>query len=141
MAKSSTYSNSLLKLIFQGTAIANLADNAASAPATNLYLSLHTADPSAGNQSTNEVSYTNYARVAVQRSASGFTITANALALVSAATFPTGGVGSSPIAAFVGVGVAASGAGVLLESGAITPNITCGNTIAPVISSISGTET
>lgn len=141
MTKSASYSNSLLKLIFQATGIANLADNTATSPATNLYLSLHTADPSAGNQSTNEVSYTNYARVPVARTAGGFTIAANALSLVAPATFPTGGVGSSPVAAYVGVGVSASGAGVLLESGPLTPNITCGNTIAPVVSSISGTET
>ena len=44
MPKSSTFDNDLLKLIFNATAIANIADNAGSSPLTNLYLSLHTAD-------------------------------------------------------------------------------------------------
>ena len=38
-AKGSTFSNDLLKLIFNATAIANIADNAASGPLTNLYVS------------------------------------------------------------------------------------------------------
>jgi hypothetical protein len=45
MSKSNAFENDLLKLIFNATAIANLADNAASSPLTNLYVSLHTADP------------------------------------------------------------------------------------------------
>ena len=57
-------------------AIANLADNAASSPLTNLYVALHTADPGeSGTQSTNEISYTSYARVAVARSSAGWTVT------------------------------------------------------------------
>jgi len=72
MSKSNAFENSLLKLIFNATAIANLADNAATSPLTNLYVSLHTADPGeAGDQSTNEVSYTSYARVAVARTTGG----------------------------------------------------------------------
>ena len=47
MAKSSTFESDLLKLVFQGAAIANIADNAASSPLTSLYVALHTADPGA----------------------------------------------------------------------------------------------
>jgi hypothetical protein len=36
MSKSDTFENDILKLIFNATAIANLADNAASAPLTSL---------------------------------------------------------------------------------------------------------
>ena len=68
MSKGNTFENDILKLIFNATAIANIADNAASSPLTNLYASLHTADPGeAGDQTTNETSYTSYARVAVAR--------------------------------------------------------------------------
>ena len=49
MAKSITTCNNLLKLLFNATAWAGIADNAASSPYTNLYLSLHTADPGTGN--------------------------------------------------------------------------------------------
>jgi len=38
MSKSNAFENSLLKLIFNATAIANLADNAATSPLTNLYV-------------------------------------------------------------------------------------------------------
>lgn len=65
MSKGNTFENDWLLLIFNATAIANIADNAASAPLTNLYVSLHTADPGeAGDQTTNEAAYTSYARVA-----------------------------------------------------------------------------
>ena len=49
MPKSTTTCNNLLKLIFNAVAWANMADNAAASPLTNLYLSLHTADPGVGN--------------------------------------------------------------------------------------------
>ena len=37
MSKSNTFENDLLSLIFNGTAIANLADNASASPLTKLY--------------------------------------------------------------------------------------------------------
>ncbi len=41
-----------------------IADNAATSPITNLYVSLHTGDPGeAGDQTTSEAAYTSYARV------------------------------------------------------------------------------
>jgi hypothetical protein len=74
MPKGTQFSNDFLKLVLNGTAIANIADNAGSSPLTNLYLALHTADPGVGgSQTTSEASYTGYARVAVPRSTSGFT--------------------------------------------------------------------
>ena len=94
MSKGNTFENDLLLLIFNGTAIANIADNAASSPLTNLYVSLHTGDPGeAGNQTTNECAYTSYARVAVARSGSGWTVSGNAVSNAAAITFPaaTGG--------------------------------------------------
>ena len=51
MSKGNTFENDLMLLVFNATAIANLADNAGTSPLTNLYVSLHTADPGeAGNQ-------------------------------------------------------------------------------------------
>ena len=43
--KTAYLENAILKLIFNGTAIANIADNASASPATGWWLSLHTADP------------------------------------------------------------------------------------------------
>jgi len=80
MSKGNTWENDLLKLIFNATAIANIAANAASSPLTNLYVSLHTADPGeAGDQTTSEATYTSYARVAVARTSGGFTVTGNSV--------------------------------------------------------------
>lgn len=131
MSKSDTFENDFLKLIFNGTPIANLADNAASAPLTNLYVSLHTADPGeGGSQTTNEVAYTSYARVAVARTTGGFTVTGNSVSPVANIDFPNG-TGGSGTATHWAVGTAASGAGKVLYSGTITPNIVCGNGITP----------
>jgi len=123
--KATTFDNDLLKLIFNAVAIANIADNAASAPLTNLYLSLHTADPGVGgSQTTNEATYASYARLAVARTSGGFTVTSNSCVLANPATFatPTGGAGE--IEAFFAVGTALSGTGKILYRGPITPSIT-----------------
>ena len=45
MSKGNTFENELLLLIFNATAIADLAENDTSSPLTNLYVALHTADP------------------------------------------------------------------------------------------------
>lgn len=131
MSKGDTFENDLLKLIFNATAIANLADNAASAPLTNLYVSLHTADPGeSGSQTTNETSYTNYARVAVARTSGGWTVTTNSAANAGAVTFPTCGATGATLTHF-GVGTASSGTGKLLYSGALTSSLAVSNGIAP----------
>jgi hypothetical protein len=131
MAKGSTFCNDFLKLIFNATAIANIADNAATSPLTNLYLSLHTADPGAGgSQTTSEVTYTSYARVAVLRTTGGWTVTSNAVSPAATISFPAG-TGGSGTATYMGVGTASSGAGKLLWSGAISPTIVTGNGVTP----------
>lgn len=131
MSKGDTFENDLLKHIFQAAPIANLSDNAASAPLTNLYFSLHTADPGeAGIQTTNEAAYTSYARVAVARTAGGFTVTGSSVSPAADVVFPAG-TGGSGTATHFGVGTVASGAGKLLYSGPYTPNIVLGNGITP----------
>ena len=137
MAKGATFDNDWLKLIFNAVGIANIADNAAASPLTNLYVSLHTADPgTGGNQSTNEVNYAGYARVAVARTSAGWTVTGNSVSPAGVITFPTGTAGSGT-ATFFGVGTSASGAGKLLYSGGITPSILTGNGVVPQLTSAS----
>ncbi len=131
MSKGNTFENDLLKLIFNATAIANLADNAASTPLTNLYLSLHTADVGeAGDQTTNECNYTSYARVAVARSGSGFTVSTNTVVLAANQDFPnpTNSTNLPQTATHFAVGTASSGAGKVLYKGTVTPNIVISNT-------------
>ncbi len=123
MSKTTDYGNALLRLILQAVPFANFADNAAASPATQLWVSLHTADPGeAGVQTTNEVTYPGYGRVSVARSAAGFTVTGDTATFVSAVTFGAAS-GGSTTAAFLGIGTAASGAGRLLLKGSITPVI------------------
>jgi hypothetical protein len=137
MSKSNTFENDLLKLIFNATAIANLADNAASSPLTNLYVSLHTADPGeAGNQSTSEVAYTSYARVAVARTSGGWTVTNNSVSPVANIDFPAATGGSGTVT-FFGVGTAASGSGVLYYSGTVTPSISVTSGVTPRLTTAS----
>lgn len=131
MSKSNLLENSILALIFNATAFANLAENDASSPATNLYVSLHTADPGeGGDQTTNEATYTSYARVAVARTSGGWTVSGNAVTNAASVVFPECTGGSNTIT-HVGVGVAVSGAGQLLYSGALTASLAVSTGIEP----------
>ncbi len=137
MSKSNTFENDLLKLIFNGTGIANLADNASASPLTNLYLSLHTADPGeAGNQTTSETTYGGYARASVARTSGSWTVTGNSVSPVSAIDFPECSGGSSTVTHFA-VGTAFSGTGKILYSGTVTPNITVIENVIPRLNTTS----
>lgn len=138
MSKSNTFENDLLSLIFNGTAISNIADNAASSPLTNLYVALHTSDPGeAGNQSSSEISYTGYSRVAVARTSGGWTITTNSVSPVAAIEFGemTGGAGGT--VTYASIGTASSGTGKILYSGALTPTVTVATGVIPRIKNTS----
>lgn len=131
MSKGNTFENDLLKLIFNATAIANMADNAASSPLTNLYVSLHTADPGeAGDQTTSETTYTSYARVAVARTSGGFTVTNNSVSPAANIDFPECTGGTATITYFA-IGTASSGTGKILYSGAVSPSISVSTGVIP----------
>lgn len=124
--KTDVFENDIQKLIFWGTAIPNIADNAASSPITALYLSLHTSDPTdaaASGQTTNETAYTGYARVSLNRNSGAWAITGNSVSPVANIEFGECTAGTASIT-HVGIGTAASGTGKLLYVGAITPAIT-----------------
>lgn len=130
MSKGNTFELDLLKLIFNGTAIADLAENDATAPLTSLFLSLHTADPGeAGSQTTSEATYTGYARQAVARTTAGFTA-ANPVALAAAVNFPAATAGTNTITHFA-IGTLVSGTGKILYSGTVTPNIAVSAGVTP----------
>lgn len=134
MSKGNTFENDLLKLIFNATAIANMADNAASSPLTDLYVSLHTSDPGeAGGQNTNEISYTGYARVAVSRDSGGWTVTNNSVSPVADIEFGQMTAGAGGTVTHAAVGTASSGAGKVLYKGAVTPNITVNTGVTPYL--------
>ena len=136
MSKGNTFENDLLKLIFNATAIANIADNAASSPITTLTVALHTADPGeAGDQTTSEISYTGYARQTVARTSGGWTVTGNSVSPVANIDFPTMTAGAGGTVTHVSVG---TGSGdKLLYSGAVSPNIVVATSVAPRITTAS----
>lgn len=135
MSASNALETGLLELIFKNTNYANVGDATGlrgSTTAGSLYVSLHTADPGeAGDQTTSEVTYTGYARVAVARSGAGFTVTGNSVSPAATVTFPLGTGGAITSATHFGVGTALSGAGVLLFSGSLSPVLATGNGITP----------
>ncbi len=132
MPKSTATCNSILALIFNATAWADIAENDSSTPATNLYLSLHTADPGVGNnQTTNETSYTNYARIAVARTTIGWDVpSGGATANAALAQFAQCGASGSTIT-HVAIGTASSGPGTVLYAGALSSSLAVANGIQP----------
>ena len=125
---------SFLDLLFLNVDWANIGDAAGlqnSAVAGSFYISLHTADPGeAGNQSTNEVAYTSYARVAVARTAGGWTRTVSSVANTALVQFPQA-TGGSAVATHFGIGTDLSGAGNLLLKGALNSSLSISNGIQP----------
>lgn len=127
MSKGNTFENDLLLLLFNNTNIANLGDATGvrgSAAAGSLYVGLHTADPGeAGDQTTGEIAYTGYARVAVARSGAGWTVSANQVSNAALVTFGqmTGGAGGT--VTHLSVGIASSGAGKVLYKGPLGTSI------------------
>lgn len=143
MAKSVITCNNLLKLIFNATAWANMADNATAAPYTNLYISLHTADPGTGNsQLTNETAYTNYTRIAVLRTSAGWTVSTNTAVNTALVQFPQCGASGSTLT-YVAIGTNLTGAGNVLYSGPLNSALAVASGIQPQFnaSALTVTET
>ena len=130
MSKSNATETALLDYIFTNVAPAWDA-------ATQLDIHLHTADPGeAGSQTTNETTYTSYARVAVARSGAGWTVTGNSVSPAATISFPACTGGTATIT-HVGIGTDSSGAGVLLYKGALTPNIAVSSGVTPQVTTAS----
>lgn len=140
MSKSDYFENAILALLFNATAIANIADNAAASPLTSLYVSLHTADPGdSGSQTTNEAAYTGYARVAVARTSGGWTVSGTSptsVSPVATISFPAA-TGGSETETYAAIGTAESGAGHILYSGALSPSIVVADGVTPQIKTTS----
>lgn len=130
MAWAASFQSPVASLIFLAAAIANIADNAATSPITNIQISLHESDPSAGNQTTGEGNYTSYARVAVARSASGWTDSSGTVTNDAEIAFPAC-TGGTDTASHVGTGTASSGTGVLIIGGALTASLAISTGITP----------
>lgn len=134
MSLTNAYETSLLELIFKNTDAANIGDATGlrgSSTAGSFYISLHTADPGeTGTQTTSEAAYTSYARVAVVRSGSGWTVSSGSATNAAAITFPAC-TGSTATCTYFGIGTASSGTGTLLFSAALSSSLSVSTGITP----------
>lgn len=135
MSKSNTFENDVLQLIFNNVDIADIGDAGGlqnSASAGSLYITLHTADPGeAGNATTNETAYTNYARVAVARTIGGWTVSGNSATNAAQITFPQCGASGATIT-HVSITTALSGSSKILYSGALNSSLAVALNITPL---------
>lgn len=132
MPKSTASSNAIMALIYNATTWANVAINATTSPITDIYIALSTASGAVGDtMSTNEATYTNYARQSVVRSTSGWTApSGGATSNVAQITFPQCGVtGNTITSAKTGT---ATGASTVLHYGDLNASIIVSNLIQPV---------
>lgn len=134
MPKSTVFANDVLSLVFRAVSIANIAQNNATSPATAMSIALHTATPAVGgDQSTNEISYTGYARItSVLRDTSG-----------SAFPAPSGGVITTTSNIDFGLMTAGTGGTVTFGSIGHTPSTTTNKmlmfgAVSPTISVVNG---
>jgi hypothetical protein len=139
MSFSDAAETSILALIYNATAWANMADNAASTPQTTIAVGLHTADPGdTGTMATSETTYTSYARASTNRAsgAGGWTIsgTSPTQAAPQATIAFTPGTGGSGTVTYFSTGKSGGGAAAIHASGTVTPNITVGNGVTPQLS-------
>jgi hypothetical protein len=143
MALGATTANELGLLIFNGTAMADIAQNDSSSPATSYVLSLHTADPGAsGTAATSVANYTGYANLTLDRDSSDFTMTANVLTNAAIQTFGACTAGSNTITHFM---LSKTGGQQLIRgaltaplavSAGITPSFAIGEMEATFVTSI-----
>jgi len=144
MSKSNASENALLQLFFNNVDFATVGDAAGlqnSAAAGSFYISLHTADPGeAGDQTTSEATYTNYARVAVARTVGGWTVSGSTATNAAQISFPQCGVTGNTIT-YVGIGTEISGAGVLMYSGALNSSLAVALNITPLFAATGLTVT
>lgn len=137
MSKSAVMENELLKLIFNNVPMAGVGDFNGLQPSSSsgvFWVGLHTGDPgNSGTQSTNETSYAGYARVAVARTTTGFTIVNSSVALTSAIDFGNCTANPGNPITHISIGDSQSGSGKLRYSGTVTPNITMNVGVTPRI--------
>ena len=110
MPKSTDACNRFVNLLYRATAWANVADNAATAPLTDVQVALHSASLTAAtnSQAENESAYSNYGRQAVARSTGWAAASGGATSNAALLQFPQSGATGGTLHT-VSTGVGASG--------------------------------
>lgn len=131
MSLSDAFENNALLLIFNATTWADYAENDTTSPHTQIATALATGDPGdSGTMSTSEVTYTDYARVNINRNSGGFTVSTNTVVPAAEIAFTVGSGGSGTVTHF-SWGKTGGGTAAIHCSGTVTPNIVTGNGITP----------
>ena len=128
MSKSNTTENDMIKVIFLGTD-PSWRDTGGQA---NLYLALHSGDPGeGGTQTSSEVAYTGYLRVAIARTAGGWTVSGNQASNTALAQFPKC-TALTDTARYVSIGLGDTGAsGQIIYSGILSSELAISANIQP----------
>lgn len=144
MSGKSDYAESaVLGMLLNATPLANIMDNAVSGPLTNLYVSLHTADPTdAGSQTASETAYTGYARQPIARNngAKAWTLTGTNPTSASPNAnidFPQCTASPGGALTYFAIGTLGSGAGNIIYAGPISPTIAVAIGVIPRIGTAS----
>lgn len=133
MPKSTATRNAFLALLYNATAWANVADNAASSPLTNIAMALATASYGAASTlASNETTYTNYARKNdIARTTSGWTApSSGATQNAAAIEFAQCGVTGATITS-AATGKTGGGAAEIFHYGDLNASIAVSNQIQP----------
>jgi hypothetical protein len=128
--KSTAFAIAFIDELFNQTSdIPNITDG------DTLYISLHTADPAGGDQTSNEADYDDYARVAMVRG-TDWGINDNQAVNAADVEFPQCNASFDPdtqTITHVGIGVESSGAGLLLYSKSLAVPLVVGALVTPKI--------
>lgn len=131
MSLGDTTENELGLLIFNAVAMADIAENDTSSPATFFDVALHTADPGeGGDMSTSEAAYSGYGRETVARTSGGWTVAAENVSNAALVTFGTSSDGPETLTHF-SIGKTGGGATQIIASGALNDDLIVNNLITP----------
>jgi hypothetical protein len=132
-AKSNVWETAILELLFNATSYAGIAQDSSGGGNANLYVALHTAEPgdaASSGMGTSEATYTSYARVATERTSTGWTISGSSAHPSTNITFPQATGGTDTITHF-SVGLSTNSTADILYYGTVTPNISVSNGVTP----------
>lgn len=131
MPKGTATCNNFLNLLYRAVAWANVADNAAASPITNILMRMATASYSASSTGdANETSYTNYVAVNVPRSGVGWSA-ASAGAIDNAAAIEFAQCGLTGATLTSCAATKGAGASEVFHYGDLNASIAVSNQIQP----------
>jgi hypothetical protein len=136
MSATNLFEDDLLDLLFTNVAAPNVGDAGGLQPSVadgNWHISLHTGNVISDTstlQTDSEAAYTGYARQAVIRTTAGWTVASGTATNDAAITFPQSSSGPET-ETDVGLGFAASGAGVLQIFSTLDADLIVNNLVTP----------